>query len=144
MKPTLKAGILAAALVLTAPIHAVTAADVVVSKGKFHGGPHAPADTASGGVSLVRLDGGRYELRLGDDFNSTKGPDIFIYLSAAEDPPDDASVAQSEFVDAGKLDSPKGGQNFLLPEGFKPGNFKSVAVWCKQFGVLFGAAPLAP
>jgi len=139
----MKIMIAAAALALSTLAHAAGAAEVVVSKGAFHAGEHAPADTASGSVSLVRLDSGRYELRLGDDFATTNGPDLFIYLSAAEDPTDDDAVAESDFVDAGKLGSFTGAQSFQLPDGFDPGKFKSVAVWCKQFSVLFGAAPLA-
>src|SRR5262249_8548840 len=106
------------------------AMEAVVSSGNFHGGPHAPADTASGGVTLVRLNNGRYELRLGNDFSTTKGPDLFIYLSAAEDPKDDKIVAVSVFVDAGKLRSPTGRQRYRLPMDFDPGRYKSVAVWC--------------
>jgi hypothetical protein len=123
-------------------IHNAAATEVTVSIGAFHGGPHAPADTARGGVSLVRLDNGRYELRLEKDFDTTKGPDLYVYLSALQDPKDDKIVAENAFVDAGKLRSPTGGQRFRLPADFDPSRFKSVTVWCKEFGILFGAATL--
>lgn len=142
MKPTMSALVCLTALVLTAFVSGASGAETIVSKGAFHGGPHAPADTASGGASVVRLDKGEYQLRFGDDFSTTDGPDLFVYLSAAEDPKSDKAVANSAFVDAGKLQSIAGGQTYKLPAGFDPRRFKSVAVWCKQFGVLFGAAPL--
>ena len=130
-----------AALALVAHIeHA--AADTILSSGTFHGGPHAPADTTSGSVRLLHLGNGRYELHLGTNFKTTRGPDLFIYISAADDPKDDKTIAESAFVNAGKLSSPIGSQSFLLPAGFDPGPFKSVAVWCRQFAVLFGAAVL--
>lgn len=143
MKP--KAGVLSAlsVLVFLIPADMVGAAETVVSNGVFHGGPHEPADTASGGVSLILLDSGRYELRLADDFATTAGPDLFIYLSAAKDPKSDMAVADAAFLDAGKLQSVSGGQRYTLSIGFDPRRFQSVAVWCKSFSVLFGAAPLA-
>jgi len=132
----------AAVLAMAAQIGNAAVKEVVLRSGAFHGGPHAPADTASGSVRLFRLDNGRYELRLENDFRTTEGPDLFIYLSAAEDPQDDNTVAESPFVDAGKLRSPTGSQKFLLPANFDPSKFKSVAIWCKRFGVLFGVAQL--
>ena len=129
-----------ALLTLATEVHA---AETLLSKSSFHGGNYAPADTASGGVSLVKLDSGNYELRLGDDFSTTPGPDLFVYLSASADPTDGAAITGNDFVDAGKLGSPTGGQKLSLPSDFDPRKFTSVAIWCKQFSVLFGAAPLA-
>ncbi len=135
----MKYAIAAAAMLLAT--HA-QAAETAISNGVFHGGNYAPADTASGGVSLVKLENGKYELRLGDDFSTTPGPDLFVYLSVSADPQDGDAITGNEFVDAGKLGSPTGGQKLLLPSDFDPAKFKSVAIWCKQFSVLFGAAPL--
>ena len=119
------------------------AAEIAVSTGAFHGGNFAPADTASGGVSLVKLENGKYELRLGEDFNTTPGPDLFVYLSASADPQNGDAITGNEFVDAGKLGSPTGDQKYSLASDFDPRKFKSVAIWCKQFSVLFGAAALS-
>ena len=126
-------------LMLATPAHA---AETLLAKGTFHGGNFAPSDTANGGVSLIKLENGHYELRLGDDFSTTPGPDLFVYLSAATDPTDGKAIKANAFVDAGKLISPKGGQKFSLPASFDPGKFKSAAIWCKQFSILFGAAAL--
>ena len=118
------------------------ATETLLAQGAFHGGNYAPSDTASGGVTLIKLQNGHYELRLGDDFSTTPGPDLFIYLSTAADPTDGKTIKANAFVDAGKLNSPKGGQKFSLPANFETRKFKSVAIWCKQFGILFGAAAL--
>ena len=120
----------------------VHAAETLLRKGSFHGGNYAPADTASGGVSVVQLENGGYELRLAADFSTTPGPDLFVYLSASADPTDGDAITGNDFVDAGELDSPTGGQKLSLPKDFDPTKFKSVAIWCKQFSVLFGAAAL--
>ena len=128
-----------ALLTLTTNVHA---AETLLGKGSFHGGNYAPADTVSGGVSLVKLENGGYELRLGADFSTTPGPDLFVYLSASADPTDGDAITGNDFVDAGKLDSPTGDQKLSLPKDFDPTKFNSVAIWCKQFSVLFGAAAL--
>ena len=131
-----------AILVLLTLATNVHAAETLLGKGSFHGGNYAPADTASGGVSVVKLENGSFELRLGDDFSTTPGPDLFVYLSASADPADGNAIKDNEFVDAGKLGSPTGGQKLSLPKDFDAAKFKSVAIWCKQFSVLFGAASL--
>ena len=119
------------------------AADVAIARGVFHGGNYAPSDTASGGATLVKLSDGAYALRLGDDFSTTPGPDLFVYLSASPDPQDGAAITDNDFINAGKLVSPEGGQMLALPKDFDPAKFKSIAIWCKSFSVLFGAAALS-
>lgn len=132
---------LAAAMLFVATQSAT--AEMVAAKGAFHGGNHAPGDTAKGGVTLVKLGSGLYELRLGDDFSTTPGPDLFVYLSVSPDPKNDSAIAKNTFFNVGKLASPQGLQKFALPKGFDPTKFRSVAIWCKSYGVLFGAAALA-
>jgi len=90
-------------------IDPVMAADLM--KGAFHGGNYAPSDTASGSVTLVKLDGGTYELRFGSNFSTTPGPDLFVYLSASEDPQDARAITDNASFEAGKLGSPSGEQN---------------------------------
>jgi len=113
-----------------------------VMKGAFHGGNYAPSDTASGSVTLVKLDSNTYELRLDSNFSTTPGPDLFVYLSASEDPQDAKAITDNASFDVGKLVSPSGEQELALPKNFDPKKFRSVAIWCKQFRVLFGAAAL--
>ena len=118
------------------------AAELIVAEGALHGGNYAPKDTASGRVSLVKLDSGTYELRLNSNFNTTPGPDLFVYFSASEDPHDATSITNNAIFEAGKLGSPSGEQKLALPNSFDPTKFRSVAIWCKQYTILFGAAPL--
>ena len=120
----------------------VQAAEFIIGKGVFHGGNYAPSDTASGGVELVKLDASTYELRLGSNFSTTPGPDLFVYLSASEDHQDAAAITDNTYFEAGKLGSPSGEQKLVLPKNFDPKKFRSVAIWCKQYSVLFGAAAL--
>jgi hypothetical protein len=132
-----------AILALFALVANAGAAETLLGKGSFHGGNYAPADTASGSVSLVKLENGSYELRLGDDFSTTPGPDLFVYLSASADPANGDAITGNDYIDAGKLASPTGSQKLSLPSNFNPAKFKSIAIWCKQFSILFGAAALS-
>lgn len=119
----------------------VQAKDITVASGPFHGGSH-DGDTASGTATIVKTGDGSYAMKFSDDFSATPGPDLFVYLSAATDPMQDADIKKAKFLNAGKLASPTGGQTLRLPKTFDPSKFKSVAIWCKQFSVLFGAAAL--
>ena len=133
--------IAAASLALAFPFGTAQAA--VMASGQFHDGPHAPEDRAKGTVEIVKTDGGGYELRLSDDFASDKGPDLVMVMSTVADAKDDATVAKSELLNLGPLKSLTGAQSFALPADFDASKWKSVAVWCKKFNVLFGIATLA-
>lgn len=135
----MRAVLISLVFLLTTPLQA---AEMTVASGAFHDGEHAPADTASGMATLVKSDDGSYALKLSDDFSTTPGPDLVVYLSAATDPNTDAEIKAAAFVSAGKLASPTGGQTMKLPKGFDPAPYNSVVIWCEQFRVLFGAAAL--
>ena len=36
------------------------------------------------------------------------------------------------------------GGGYELPDGVSPERFKSAAIWCRTYSVMFGAAPLEP
>jgi hypothetical protein len=69
-----------------------------------------------------------------EDFSSTNGPDLYVYLST-----DDSA---SEFVNLGQLKANKGNQNYEIPEGTDIEKYDKVLIWCKAFSVLFGSAEL--
>ena len=118
------------------------AAELVVSSGVFHGGDHAPRDTTSGEVTVVKLENGEYEVRLGSHFNTTPGPDLFVYLSASTDPQNSPAVVKDIFANLGKLTSSTGAQRILISKQVHLEEYNSVVIWCKQYRILFGAAPL--
>jgi len=70
-----------------------------------------------------------------ENFKSTNGPDLFVYLAT-----DDQA---SDFVDLGRLKGNVGNQNYEIPEGVDLSKYNKVLVWCKAFSVLFGSAELA-
>ena len=50
--------------------------------------------------------------------------------------------AQTMFVDLGRLKAFKGSQNYAVPAGVDIAQYKSVVIWCEQFGVLISPARL--
>lgn len=72
-------------------------------------------------------------LRL-EEFRSTNGPDLYVYLSTDKD--------ASEFVSLGKLKANIGNQNYDIPAGTDITKYNTVLIWCQQFSVLFGSAEL--
>ena len=89
---------------------------------------------AKGAAKVVALEGGGNVLRL-EDFQSTNGPDLHVYLSVDK--------GASDFVELGKLKANIGNQNYEIPEGTDLSKYDTVLIWCKQFSVLFGSAQLA-
>lgn len=88
---------------------------------------------AEGKARVIPLDDGSSILRL-EDFESTNGPDLYVYLSTDEQ--------ASDYVNLGRLKANSGNQNYELPEGIDLSKHNNVLIWCQAFGVLFGSAEL--
>jgi len=81
------------------------------------------------------LDDGNEVLRL-EDFKSTNGPDLYVYLSVDK--------KASDFISLGKLKANQGNQNYQIPSEVDLDEYSQVLIWCKTFGVLFGSAEISP
>ncbi len=90
---------------------------------------------ARGKARLVETAPGTFTVRL-EGFAVRNGPDLFVYLS-----PSDEGYAKSA-VELGRLKADRGNQNYRVPAGTDVGSARSVVIWCRQFGVLFGTALL--
>jgi len=106
--------------------------------GQFKGYAH-PTD---GTASIYRIESKRI-LRL-TNFRTSNGPDVHIYLIAAPDAPDNATVKNAAFVDLGTMKGNIGNQNYDVPDSVDLGKYRAVTIWCKRFDVNFGTAPLVP
>lgn len=69
-----------------------------------------------------------------EDFDSTNGPDLRIYLSAG--------LNNKDYVDLGAIKATKGNINYVLPAGTDTAKYNKVLVWCRAFSVLFSYAEL--
>jgi len=76
------------------------------------------------GSSILRLE----------NFKSTNGPNVHIYLAADK--------TASDFIDLGRLKANNGNQNYDIPFGTNLTKYNMALIWCKDFSVLFGSAKL--
>jgi electron transfer DM13 len=107
--------------------------------GRFYGILHPTEGTAT----IYQIRDGTRVLRL-TDFRTSNGPDVHVYMVAAEDAKDVATVQQAGFVDLGVLKGNIGDQNYKLGADVDLAKYRAVSIWCKRFSVNFGAAALRP
>ena len=121
----------------TSPSVAGTEA-AIVSSGNFQGLAHE----TKGIATIHRLPDGKRILRL-TEFETSNGPDVRIYLVAAPDGKHDEIVKRGGFIDLGAMKGNRGNQNYDVPADADLNKYLSVSIWCRRFGVNFGAASLA-
>lgn len=114
-----------------------SAASNRLASGQFHSGAHETRGTAA----VFQLADGKKTLRL-TDFATSNGPDVHVYLVAANDAKDNATVTKADVIDVGSLKGNVGDQNYDLPAGADLAKYRAVTIWCKRFSVNFGTAPL--
>ena len=123
-----------------APAGAVASTEAVpvtLATGTFHTNAHDTKGTAT----VLDLGGGRRVLRL-TNFATSNGPDVRVYLVAAADVQDDATVKTAGFVELGPMKGNIGDQNYDIPATVDLASYRTVTIWCKRFSVNFGSAPL--
>jgi hypothetical protein len=119
-------------------IHGVSSAEIMES-GTFYGVMHP----ATGTATIYRLADGDRILRF-TNFRTSNGPDVHVYLVAADDARDNASVLHAGFIDLGTIKGNIGDQNYALGADVDLSKYRAVSVWCKRFNINFGVAPLRP
>ena len=113
------------------------AANSQLATGEFHSGAHE----TKGMAAVFQLADGKKTLRL-TNFATSNGPDVHVYLVAAQDAKDNDTVTKAETVDLGALKGNIGDQNYELPSNADLAKYRAVTIWCKRFSVNFGTAPL--
>lgn len=102
---------------------------------------HSVAHETKGQVRIFQLADGRRALRL-TDFETSNGPDVRVYLVAANDATDSDTVKNAGFVELSALKGNIGDQNYDIPSDVDLTKYRAVTIWCRRFGVNFGTAPL--
>jgi hypothetical protein len=110
-----------------------------LESGKFYSILHPTAGTAT----IYQMGDGSRVLRF-TGFTTSNGPDVHVYMVAADDAKDIATVQQAGFVDLGVIKGNIGDQNYTLASDLDLGKYRAVSIWCKRFSVNFGAAALRP
>ena len=107
--------------------------------GQFYSILHPTAGTAT----IYRMGDGSRVLRF-TGFSTSNGPDVHVYMVAADDAKDSAGVLRAGFIDLGIIKGNMGDQNYTLGPDVDLSKYRAVSVWCKRFSVNFGAARLMP
>jgi hypothetical protein len=115
---------------------------VLLSTGTFTSHEH----TTSGTVSIIEQPDGSRVLAIAG-LDTSNGPDVHVWLSASDvvEGFDGWYVAGgAPFLDLGPIKGNLGDQVYEIPADADLSQYRSVALWCVQFSVSFGAAQLAP
>lgn len=112
--------------------------------GSFISGEHQTI-----GLASIVQENGTYFIELDQTFKtSEKGPDLFVILHRSPDilkisKAPDYGIAEGDYVAIAPLKSFNGKQRYEIPKNIQPDNYKSVAIWCRQYNATFGFAPLS-
>src|SRR5580704_15995203 len=109
----------------------------ILASGQFYSILHPTAGTAT----VYGMGDGSRVLRF-TNFTTSNGPDVHVYMVAADDAKDSASVLRAGFIDLGTIKGNMGDQNYTLGPDVDLSKYRVVSVWCKRFSVNFGAARL--
>jgi hypothetical protein len=110
-----------------------------VAYGTFHGVAHPTNGTAT----IYQAGDGSRVLRF-TNFRTTNGPNVHVYMVAADDAKDSTSVRRAGFIDLGPIKGNVGDQNYALGSDVDLSKYRAVSAWCQRFSLNFGTAPLAP
>ena len=116
---------------------AKTTEPMILVKGEFRGLAHETKGTAA----VYQLGDGKRVLRL-TNFETSNGPDVHVYLVAAQAANDNDAVKKAGFIDLGSMKGNIGDQNYDVPADVDLSRYQSVSIWWARFGVNFGAASL--
>lgn len=103
------------------------------------------AHDTSGVVRIVQNPDGTLVLSI-ENLSTTSGPDVHVWLSAADVVPGAAGTSTAggaQYLDLGVIKGNLGNQVYDIPAGTDIAKYRSVDLWCVQFSVSFGAAQLA-
>jgi hypothetical protein len=110
----------------------------LVATGTFiHADPNDPVHYGSGKVSVYERT-----VFLEQDFTVGPGPKYHVYLVPKANIRKSDDVANTMFVDLGRLRAFKGSQRYAIPAGVDLKKYASVVIWCEAFGVLISPADL--
>jgi len=87
----------------------------------------------SGTLKTIQTNDGRY-IRF-EDFKTTNGPDLFVYLIQSGTEPKDG-------ISLGALKGNVGNQNYSVPKDVDFSKYDTVLIWCRAFNADFGFASL--
>jgi len=104
---------------------------VLKYSGDFMQGPYG--NNVNGKAEIYEKNG-VFTLVLNENFTISNGPDLYVYVSKAQQP--------SQFISLGKLKSVNGGQTYTFTGSVNFDEYKYAVVHCQQYNHLFSYALL--
>jgi hypothetical protein len=95
--------------------------------------------STTGQAIVTEFPDGRRVLRF-EDFETSNGPDLRVYLSAGSNDARFGKEYGEDFVELGRLKGNIGNQNYEIPAGTDLARYRNAVVWCARFRVGFGVA----
>ncbi|NJL64861.1 MAG: DM13 domain-containing protein [Methylacidiphilales bacterium] len=102
----------------------------------FQAGEHL----TQGNLHIITYKGRRY-IEFDKSFKTDNGPDLFVILHRDRTVPI-YGIKRKDYKSIARLQKIKGTQRYAIPNNVNLADFKSVAVWCRQFNATFGFATL--
>jgi hypothetical protein len=102
----------------------------------FQAGEHP----TQGSIRIITYKGKPY-LEFDKSFKTDNGPDLFVILHRDRTVPI-YGIKEKDYKSIARLQKTKGTQRYAIPDNVNLADFKSVAVWCRQFNATFGFATL--
>lgn len=109
-----------------------------LSRGDFRPLEH---DVEGRALVIETADGRRY-VRF-EDFETSNGPDLLVYLSVLGADQGWFDADDAEYLDLGELKGNIGDQNYELAADVDLSKYRSVVIWCRRFSVGFAVAPIS-
>ena len=103
-------------------------------------GTFKSAEHPTQGAMKVVTENGKNYLEFDENFKTDSGPDLFVILHRNDTLPI-TGIKEKDYVSIAALKNTSGIQRYEIPENVNLADFKSVAVWCRQFNATFGYAP---
>ncbi len=114
-----------------------------IKSGTFVSGEH----TTQGTVRITTKDGKSF-LKLEQTFKTSRsGPDLVVILHRSNNvigstKPPSYPLKKGDYIILAPLQKYSGTQTYSIPNNIKLAEYKSAAIWCRQFNATFGAANL--
>jgi hypothetical protein len=97
-------------------------------------------DHLTAGIARIITENGKRYLEFDQAFTTAQGPAVEIIMYRDSTIP--VNIKEADYVTLAPLKSFDGGQRYEIPATINPSEFQSVGIWCRQFNVTFGYAPL--
>lgn len=113
----------------------------VMKSGTFVSGEHPTQGTAS-----ITTKDGKSFLELEQSFKTSEsGPDLVVILHRSDNVigstnPPAFSLNKEDYIILAPLKKYSGAQTYPIPDNINLADYKSAAIWCRQFNATFGAA----